>query len=385
MISNEQQKLLLSTIAEMRGHGKDITTKFYNTLFKEHPEFHNFFNQTNQSSGKQPAALAETIFHFVENINNLDAIQPQMQRLSSKHRAVGVTPDLYPIVNKYILQAMKEFLKDKATPEVMTAWEAALDLMAQNFIKREKELYAQLGEDKGFVTFSVAKKEQIAAGPTVTLTLARQDGKKVWPLNAGQYITVRIEKDGVLHHGHYVPVEPSDGNSYVVTCRQGHSDQNAIVSEELIRNHAVGSTVLVSAPAGSFGLVNDAKHNLFLSGGIGITFLMGMINELNKQGQSASVAVVQCAQSEDRAAFADKLRNMLPKGQYLLLTKEQQISKNHLQDKLKPDTHIYVSGSESFLESVERILGELGHPRSHIHIKSVEPTLGLLKALDQKK
>ncbi|CAF0884576.1 unnamed protein product [Rotaria sordida] len=308
-----------------------------------------------------------------------------MQRLSSKHRAVGVTPDQYPVVNKYLLQAIKENLGDKATPEVVAAWQALLDLMAQTFIKREKELYAQLGEDKGFVSFSVTKKEQIASGPTYTFTLSRQDGKKLWPHTAGQYITIRIEKDGVLHHGHYVPVESTDGNTYVIACRQGHDDQNTIVSEELIRNRAVGGTVLVSAPAGSFGLVNDAKHHLFVSGGIGITFLMGMINELNKQGQSASVTVVQCAQTEDRAAFADKLRNTLAKGQYLLLTKEQQISKSHLQDKLKPDTHIYVSGSETFLDTANRIINELSHPRSHVHIKSVEPTLGLLKALDHKK
>jgi len=385
MVSSEQQKLLQSTIATMREHGKDMMTKFYKNLFKDHPEYHNFFNETNQSSGRQPEAFAETIFRFVENLNNLDVIQPQMQRLSSKHRAVGVTPDQYPVVNKYLLQAIKENLGDKATPEVVAAWQAVLDLMAQTFIKREKELYAQLGEDKGFVPFSVAKKEQIASGPTYTFTLARQDGKKVWPHIAGQYITIRIEKDGVLHHGHYVPVEPSDGNTYVIACRQGHDDQNTIISEEIIRNRAVGSTVLVSAPAGSFGLVNDAKHHLIISGGIGITFLMGMINELNKQGHSSSVTVVQCAQTEDRAAFADKLRNMLPKGQYLLLTKEQQISKSHLQDKLKPDTQIYISGSETFLDAVNHILNELGHPRSHVHVKSVEPTLGLLKALDSKK
>ncbi|CAF4875332.1 unnamed protein product, partial [Rotaria sp. Silwood2] len=212
-----------------------------------------------------------------------------MYRLSSKHRAVGVTPEQYPVINKYLLQAIKEYLKDKATPEVMAAWQTVLDLMAQTFIKREKELYAQLGEDKGFIPFSVVKKEQIASGPTYTFTLVRQDGKKVWPHIAGQYITIRIEKDGVLHHGHYVPVEPSDGNTYAITCRQGHDDQNTIVSEEIIRNRAVGSTVLVSAPAGSFGIVNSAKHHLFISGGIGITFLMGMINELNKQGKSSSV------------------------------------------------------------------------------------------------
>ncbi|CAF4776391.1 unnamed protein product [Rotaria sp. Silwood1] len=307
-----------------------------------------------------------------------------MSRLSSKHRAVGVQPELYPILGKHLLQAIKEHLGSKATPEVMSAWEAVYNVISSTFIKREKELYDQLGNDKGFVPFNVAKKENIASGPTCLFTLQRQDGGHPWALNAGQYITVRIEKRGALHHGHYTPIDPSNSNSYTIACREGHVDQNTIVSEELIRNRNVGSTVLVSGPAGSFGLVNDAKHHLFIAGGIGIASLMGMINELNKQGKTSSVTVIQCVQSEDRAAFADKLRNMLAKEHYVMLTKDHPLSKSHLEGKLQSDTHVYTSGSETFLAAVENVLSQTGHPRSHIHIKSIEPTLGLLKAIDRK-
>ncbi|CAF1041076.1 unnamed protein product [Rotaria sordida] len=386
-ITAEQKKLLQSTVATMREHGKDITTKFYATLFKEHPEFRNFFNQTNQQTGKQPAALAETVFQFVEHLDNLDVMTPQMSRLSTKHRAVTVKPEHYPVVGKYLIQSIKEYLGDKGTPEVMAAWQALYDLMSSVFIKKEKELYDQLGNDerdKGFVPFSVAKKENIAAGSTHLFTLTRQDGGKIWPFTVGQYITVRVEKDGVLHHGHYNPVEPCNGNDYSIVCREGHNDQNTIVSEELIHNRAVGSTVLVSAPAGTFGLVKDAKQHLFIAGGIGISSLMGMINELNKQGKAASATVIQCAQTEDRATFANQLRNILPKGQHTVLTKENPISKDHIQGKLQADTHVYTSGSETFLAAVENILNGAGHPRSNIHIKSIEPTLGLLKAIGRK-
>ncbi|CAF3996531.1 unnamed protein product, partial [Rotaria sp. Silwood1] len=92
----------------------------------------------------------------------------------------------------------------------------------------------------------------------------------------------------------------------------------------------------------------------------------------------------QCVQSQDRAAFADQLQNMLPKGQYVMLTKDTPISKNHLEGKLQQGTHVYVSGSETFLDAVENVLAQAGVQRSNIHIKSIEPTVGLLKHLFKK-
>ena len=98
----------------MKDHGKEITKKFYSTMFQEHPEIRNFFNETNQRTGKQPIALAQTVYYFAMNLDNLDVMMPQMSRISSKHRAVTVKPEHYPIVGKYLLLAMKEYLGDKA-------------------------------------------------------------------------------------------------------------------------------------------------------------------------------------------------------------------------------------------------------------------------------
>jgi nitric oxide dioxygenase len=388
-VTEEQKKLLQSTVSTARENSKQITDKFYSTLFKEHPEFKNFFNQTNQKTGKQPAALAETIFHFIEHLDNLDVMKPQMSRLSNKHRAVTVKPEHYPIVGKYLLPAIKENLGNKNTPEVSAAYDALYALMTSIFIKQEKELYAKLGNDehdKGFVPFKVTKKEQIASGPTYAFTLERADGGKLWNTVTGQYITIQIERDGILHNGHYIPTEPFNGKNYSVACKQGlDTDQNTIISDECIRNREVGSTVLVSAPSGSFGLSNDAKNHLFISGGIGIASFVAMIEELNQQGKSSSVSLIQCVRTPGHAAFGDKLRNMLPKGQYVMLTQEEPISKSHLEGKVKPDTHIYVSGSEKFLAMAEKALAGFNHPSSQVHYKSIEPTLGLLKAIDHQK
>jgi nitric oxide dioxygenase len=387
-VTEEQKQLLRSTAYIFKDHGKEITSKFYSKLFKEHPEFRNFFNQTNQQTGKQPKALAMTIYHFVENLDNLDVMGPQMARISSKHRSTMVKPEHYPIFGKYVMQAVKEHLCNKATPEMMAAWQALYDLIAATFMKNEKELYAQLGDnehEKGFITFNVTKKDIIASGPTYLVTLTREDGGKLWNYHPGQYITVRIEKNGVLHNGRYPLLEPYNGSTYSIAFKPGYdTDPNTIISEEIIHNRIIGSTVLVSPPAGSFSLANDAKHHLFISGGIAFTSFMAILEELKKQGKADSATFIQCVRTEGHAAFADKFRGIFPQGQYLILTQEDPISKVHLEGKVHPDTHIYLSGSEVFLTMVENALAGFNHPKSKIHLRSIEPTLRVLQGLGHK-
>ncbi|CAF3121172.1 unnamed protein product, partial [Rotaria sp. Silwood2] len=68
------------------------------------------------------------------------------------------------------------------TPKILDAWEAAYVVIAKVFIDAEKELYDELGpdeHDKGFVPLTIIKKEEIACGPIVALTLERCDGGKM--------------------------------------------------------------------------------------------------------------------------------------------------------------------------------------------------------------
>jgi len=138
--------------------------------------------------------MAQTLYTFTQHLDDLDAMKPQMSRLSSKHRAVGVKPDLYPTVGKYLVKAITDALGDKGTAEVAAAWQALYNLMQATFIKKEKELYEKLGADQGYVPFKITSKSTIASGPAYAVTLQRQDGAKPWDHTPGQYITIRVEK-----------------------------------------------------------------------------------------------------------------------------------------------------------------------------------------------
>ncbi|CAF4619238.1 unnamed protein product [Rotaria sp. Silwood2] len=382
-LTNDQKKIVKSTVPILKESGKEITSMFYKQMFIAHPELLDLFNRTNQKIGAQPLALANTIYFAAENIDHLDVLTPQINIIAHKHRAVTVLPEHYPIVGKYLLIAIKDFLGEKATPKILDAWEAAYVVIAKVFIDAEKELYDELGpdeHDKGFVPLTIIKKEEIACGPIVALTLERRDGGKMHNYQPGQYITLRIKKDGWFHNRHYSLIEPFDGKTYCVAIKdEVDHEPKGLVSNEIIDNYHVGDTILTSFPAGTFALIDDAKHHLFIAGGIGIAVLSSMILELHKRNKSNFATLIHCVATREHAAFVDQFRSILSENQYKLLCQGETLVKEDLQKVLTADSHVYLCGSIPFMNTVEDYLAECGHPSSQIHIEVFQPTLSVIR------
>jgi len=382
-ITEEQKHIVKSTAPILKENGKEITSIFYKHLFEAHPELLNLFNQTNQKIGSQPLALANTVYFAAENIDNLGVLMPQVKLIAHKHRALTVQPEHYPIVGKYLLQAIAEYLGTKATPEILDAWAAAYDLIASIFIDVEKQLYDELGQDerdKGFVSFTIVKKEKVSNTPIIAFTLERHDGGKIHNYHPGQYITLRIKKGNYFHNRHYSLIQPFDGKTYCIAIKQHiDHDPKGIVSNEIINNYRKGDKILVSLPAGDFTLVDNARHYLFIAGGVGITVLSSMIHELHKQGKSNIATLIHCVPSESHAAFSNQMRSILRRNQYHLLLRGRNILQGLIHDTIKPDTHVYLCGSALFMNKVENYLSECDHPSSHIHAEAYRPSLSLIK------
>ncbi len=382
-ITEDQKKIVKSTAPLLKENGKEITSIFYKHLFEFHPELLNLFNQTNQKMGTQPLALANIVYFAAENIDCLDVLTPEIQIIANKHRALTIQPEHYPIVGKYILQAISEFLGDKATPEILDAWFAAYTVIANILIETEKRLYEKLGNnevDRGFIPFTIIKKEKIADGPIYSFEIKRSDGGKMIDYYPGQYITLRIKKDGLFHNRHYGLVRPFDGKTYRVGIKQFNNCQpKGIVSNELIENYNVGDKILASLPAGSFSIVNDAQHHLFIAGGVGITILSTMIESLYRQGKSHSVTLIHCVQEKAHAAYTNRMRICVPEKQFHLLYQ----GRTHLEDRIKktvtPETHVYLCGPAPFMKTMEDHLEACNVPSSHIHINTFRPSLSMIR------
>lgn len=143
MLDQNTIEIIKSTVPVLKTHGLDITKRFYEIMFINNPEVKPFFNMDRQNSGEQPKALAMTVLAAAQNIDNLGALLPAVQKIGARHVEVGILPEHYPIVGKNLLIAIKDVLGDAATDEIMDAWEKAYGVIAQVFIQVEQEIYAK--------------------------------------------------------------------------------------------------------------------------------------------------------------------------------------------------------------------------------------------------
>src|SRR3954453_10568190 len=78
--------LVKATVPALEAHGLDITRRMYERLF-QNPEIRDLFNQPHHGeTGSQPKALAAAVLAYAQNIDNLGALAPAVER----HRAASV-------------------------------------------------------------------------------------------------------------------------------------------------------------------------------------------------------------------------------------------------------------------------------------------------------
>ena len=116
MLNQNTIDIIKSTVPVLREHGVEITTTFYKRMFENNPEVKAMFNMAKQESGEQPKALAMAVLAAAQNIDNLEAILPAVQKMCKAH------------VNA-------------ATEEVLNAWAEAYEVIAKVFIQIEKDMY----------------------------------------------------------------------------------------------------------------------------------------------------------------------------------------------------------------------------------------------------
>lgn len=138
---NENTKeIIKATAPVIKEHGEAITTAMYKILFTEHPETKELFKNADPEQYKKLAAM---VYAYAENIDNLGALGKGVEKVANIHVNVNIKPEHYPLVGGSLLGAIEEVLGDAATPEIMNAWKEAFFFLADVFINKEQEIYAQ--------------------------------------------------------------------------------------------------------------------------------------------------------------------------------------------------------------------------------------------------
>lgn len=401
MLDDKTINIVQSTAPALKEHSKEIGKKFYKLLFEKAPDLYNIFNQTNQKRGLQQEALGYAVYAAGEYITNLEAIKPVIERISQKHRAIGIKPEQYPIVGETLLQAVKDVLGDTATEEIIEAWGKAYGYISDAFINLEKKLYEeteqQPGGWEGYRTFYVDKRSKESEEVT-SFYLKQKDGEPIASYKAGQYLTIKAEIPGEIytHIRHYSLSEAPGKDYYRISVKreEEHGDSpDGIVSNYLHNQIQSGDTLQFSAPAGDFVLVNDDLPIVLISGGIGITPLLSMLNTIVEEQPQRQVTFIHGTSNSKTHAFKEHVKQLEKNNQnvksyvcYDSPTEEDKKSNNYDKEGYidldfmksivptkRKGTNFYFCGSLPFMEAIINALDEWEIPKEHIHYEVFSP------------
>ncbi|BBW96193.1 NO-inducible flavohemoprotein [Geobacillus icigianus] len=398
-------EIVQSTVPILEKHGEQITKRFYELMFSNHPELLNVFNHANQKQGRQQRALAAAVYAAARYIDRLDAILPVVRQIGHKHRSLGIQPEQYPIVGKHLLLAIKEVLGDAATDEVIAAWAEAYEAIAAVFIQVEQELYeeaaAKPGGWRGFRRFIVAKKGK-ESDVITSFYLRPEDGGTISDFLPGQYVSVKLSIPGETYtHIRQYSLSDAPGKGYyrISVKREGATAEKpaGIVSNYLHDHIQEGDVLEVSAPAGDFTLdLTKETPVVLISGGVGITPLLSMASTLAIRQPHRQTTFLQAALNGRVQAFNQELRALAenPAFSYYVcyefpsdedrkhphFRKEGRIDLEWMQTVIpSKDADFYFCGPVPFMKTVYRALKQWGVPEQHIHYEFFGPAGDLTK------
>ncbi|NJJ38715.1 NO-inducible flavohemoprotein [Paenibacillus apii] len=390
MLSQRTRDIVKSTAPVLADHGTAITSVFYRNMFAAHPELLNIFNHTNQAQGRQQAALANTVYAAAVHIDNLENILPAVVQIAHKHVSLGVKAEHYPIVGEHLLKAIKEVLGEAATDDILGAWAEAYGVIADAFISVEANMYKESREqDNGwnfFKTFIVAQK--IKESDTITsFYLKPADGSNVPEYKPGQYISIRVSIPGekyMMIRQYSLSQAPRPDEFRISVKREADKDPNGVVSLYLHEQVQEGNTVEVSAPAGEF-ILDPAKTTpvAFLSGGVGITPMIGMLETVSTTTPDRPTVFLHAARNEALAAFqveVEKHAANMSNVKYKTFFSDKPdgyISRKVLEEFVDTAGDVYVCGPVPFMESIIRELHEIGVKNEQIHHEFFGPAMQL--------
>jgi nitric oxide dioxygenase len=309
MISSSSRPLIEASVPVLKAHGQEITRVFYQRMFEDHPELMNLFNMGNQANGSQQQSLASALFAYAAHIDHPEALAPVVRRIVHKHASIGVKQEHYPIVGKYLINALKEVLQEAATEDLLFAWNEAYSLLANQMIRAEEEMYAQQNTQAGtWYPMRVHAREQVSAD-VISLVLKHEDASRSYDFLPGQYVSIAVTLPSGQQQIRQYSLSDAQGLAHwriSIKKVDAHNNTPAgVVSRMLHDGVCVGDVVRVGCPYGDFTPSLDAESPLVLiAGGVGITPMVSILKSLALQKSTRSIMLIHASIDQDHHVHA---------------------------------------------------------------------------------
>ncbi|WP_405431352.1 globin domain-containing protein [Micromonospora sp. NBC_00617] len=309
MLSTTSVPVIEATLPIVGRHLDQISGIFYDTMLGENPELLNLFSRSAQATGEQKSALAGAVAAFATHLVGAgpDAVvfDHLVERIAQRHCALGIRPEQYTTVGRYLMGAVGAVLGDAVTPAVAAAWDEVYWLFAARLIGREARLYAEAGVDGAnpWREYVVAKK--IAeAHDTVSFILTPADGRPTPAFLPGQYVTVAADlPDGSRQLRQYSLSQAATGGTLRITIRRVRGSggtPDGVVSNFLHDGVRAGSRLRLSHPYGDLTLRDSTAPLVLVSAGVGITPMAAILDHVARTQPTREVTTVHADRNPER-------------------------------------------------------------------------------------
>ncbi|MET3029420.1 NO-inducible flavohemoprotein [Flavobacterium sp. UW10123] len=323
-MNSNQKALIKATIPILQSSGEALTDYFYKRMFKHNPELKSVFNMGNQANGRQKQALAGAVLAYAQHIDNPAVLIDALKGIGGKHVSLNIQPQDYAIVGTHLVASIKEVLgEETATPDLLDAWRLAYSELAEIMIGIEAEFYLnnenKAGGWKGWRSFTI-KAIVVESKEIKSFYLFPTDGKEIASYQAGQYLSVQVfvEQLGLLQPRQYSLSSAYNSRYYRISVKKEtalETHPEGMVSNALHKMN-VGNTVNVSAPSGNFSLQNADVPIVLISGGVGATPLLSMLETNQKSKKNKTVWIHGCRNASVHA-FKEAIAGMEEESDWL--------------------------------------------------------------------
>jgi nitric oxide dioxygenase len=314
-LSDKSRPLIEASLPVVGEHIKEIAEHFYRHLFTVHPELlDGTFNRANQAQGTQQQALAGSVAAFASALVNTPAHLPEhlLARVAHKHASLGIQPDQYQVVHDSLVPAITDRLGEQENSHISAPWSEVYWLMADALIHIERGLYSARAVGPPTVWRQWAVEHKIReSGDAVTFVVRRIDDRLVKPSLPGQYLTVQMPLPDGTHQPRQYPLSRADNGQYrqfTVKRVRGDGSPEGQVSALLHDTVDVGDLLTLSVPSGAVALDDyGGSPIVFMSAGIGITPMAGILSHLAAAGSRLPVMLLHADLNADRFALRRQL------------------------------------------------------------------------------
>ncbi len=395
MITSQQRQIIDATLPAVDACAVKITSCFYPLMFLRYPQVIEFFNQTNQKKGSQRLALASAVVAYAKHLDKLEDISDTVRLITQKHCSLGILPEHYPIVGECLLAAIAQVLGEAASEEVLAAWGAAYQQLADILMGSEDDIYQHLAQRQGGWngqrTFELIEK-RIESDAITSFVLKPAGLEEQIDFIPGQYITIVVTLDGHILRRNYSLSDAPGKSTLQISVKR---EEGGIISNYLHNQLKLGETVKLTAPCGDFTLADNTKPIVLVTAGVGITPALSMVNAiLTAKTAKRDIHFIHCARNGASHAFAHHISQLSQQHDQLAATYIYShpspedltgdtghahefgfLNKSHVQQHLNGncDVEFYVLGPKPFMQAALQLASDLGIPESQTHYEFFGP------------